>query len=334
MQINCKKITKLIFKERWDQISEIISEETSPLSVILENGNTDKPFTGVIWKTVERNKSVFIFNQSMPHDRYQFFVTRLILLLPLIQYFHQSSHYYNGSIFINLDDSADAEGLAFCSNHEHQILIPDVEFINSQGYAKTKEDFFHHEILWQERKSIAFWRGSTTGVRKGDSWKSLPRVKLAEICSEVGHKDLFDVGISSLAQVSSVEGRQLKRAGLIKSFSPISSINRYKYQIDIDGNTNAWSALFQKLLSKSAVLKVDSPHHYRQWFYPKLVPWKNFVPVCSDMSDLVEKLLWLKNNDDKAESIGIAGYNLASSLTYEHELEEASRVIGEAFLAK
>ena len=99
--------------------------------------------------------------------------------------------------------------------------------------------------------------------------------------------------------------------------------NQYKYQIDIDGNTNAWSALFQKLLSGSAVLKVASPGNFRQWYYDELIPWVNFVPVKSDMSDLVEKIHWLIEHDDEAMQIGVNGRKLASKLTYDEELNKA-----------
>jgi hypothetical protein len=101
------------------------------------------------------------------------------------------------------------------------------------------------------------------------------------------------------------------------------SSSRYKYQIDIDGNSNAWSALFQKLLSGSAVLKIASPHNFRQWYYDELTPWVNYVPVKADMSDLVEKINWLIDHEDEAMQIGINGRQLASKLTYDEELNKA-----------
>ena len=93
--------------------------------------------------------------------------------------------------------------------------------------------------------------------------------------------------------------------------------------MDIDGNSNAWSALFQKLLSGSVVLKVDSSSNFRQWYYDELIPWKNFVPIKSDMSDLIEKVHWLLDHDDEARQIGENGAKLAYQLTYERELDMA-----------
>ena len=53
----------------------------------------------------------------------------------------------------------------------------------------------------------------------------------------------------------------------MRPYVPMTDFNKYKYQIDIDGNTNAWPGLFQKLLTGSPVLKVASPYGFRQWLY-------------------------------------------------------------------
>ena len=94
-----------------------------------------------------------------------------------------------------------------------------------------------------------------------------------------------------------------------------------------EGNTNSWPGLFQKLLTGSPVLKVTSASGHRQWYYDRLKPWVNFVPVASDMSDLIEKVRWLQAHDDAARAIGDHGRTLARSLDYEGELKSASRTI-------
>jgi hypothetical protein len=105
---------------------------------------------------------------------------------------------------------------------------------------------------------------------------------------------------------------------------------KYRYTIDIDGNSNAWSSLFRKLLTGSPVLKVASPHGFRQWYYDALEPMKNFVPVAADLSDLVEKAEWLQKNPESSEKIGQAGRALALSLTFEKEFAQATRRVVEA----
>ena len=321
--MNIKKIAKLITAKKWDAASRLLSEFTYPLKVLLGEGDLSTSFTVVQWVLRSKNDCDFIFDRSLPKGRSQFFVTRLILLLPLIKAFHASQYFQEGEVFINLDDSAEAAGLALCSNRDDSILIPDTDFLNSFGYRQSRLDFSTDAPDWKQRMQLVFWRGSTTGVRLGQSWRSLPRLRLCQLSNQVEHQSMFDVGVSSLAQVSKNEEKEIMEAGYIRNFVPLSLSNQYKYQIDIDGNTNAWSALFQKLLSGSAVLKVASPHNFRQWYYDELMPWVNFVPVKSDMSDLVEKIHWLIDHDDEAMQIGINGRKLASKLTYDVELNKA-----------
>jgi hypothetical protein len=44
------------------------------------------------------------------------------------------------------------------------------------------------------------------------------------------------------------------------------------------------------------------------------VPWVHFVPVKHDLSDLIEKIEWLINNDEKAEEIANNGRSLYKKL--------------------
>lgn len=334
MKLDFKKITKLFIAGKLNDASNHFTQNTFPLQVQLKAEPQSTPYTGVFWSLQAPDRCSFTLNSNLPKDRAQFFITRLALTLPIIVAFHRSQYFTAGSIFINLDDSADAEGIAFCSNRSDQLLIPDTEFLETNGYSKAREHFQIHSISWHDRLGVAFWRGSTTGVRSSDSWKSIPRIQLCEIGNAEDVRPLFDVGVSGLAQVPKGELSEIENSGLIRDYFPIFSSNRYKYQIDIDGNTNAWAGLFQKLLSESAVLKVESPHGFRQWYYDKLVSWEHFVPVKSDMSDLVEKVRWLIGNDDQAKRIGQMGANLARSLSYEAVIDASLRAIQQQLLKK
>ena len=330
LQVNIKKLCKLVANKQWSDAENLLSQFTGPFRVRLKEAELETPVNGLQWVISEKDSCELIFNQSTPQHEYQPCITRLILLMPLIQGFHQSQYFHSGSIFINLGDWADTGGLALCSNRDDSILIPDIDFLSTHGYRESRFDFMVNSPPWGMRKAIGFWRGNTTGVRVGDSWRCLPRLRLCELSKQMNSHQFFDVGVTSFAQVSKREAKEIKVAGYAKSFILITASSRYKYLIDIDGNSNAWSALFQKLLSGSVVLKVASPGNFRQWYYDELIPWVNFVPVESDMSDLVEKIEWLLANDDKAKEIGANGAKLANSLTYERELDKAFVNIGKA----
>lgn len=323
VKLDIKKLAKLLVRKKWDVAGELLSQFSRPLRVSFREADLATSAHGIQWVISTSDSCEFIFSKSMPQHEFQPCITRLILLMPMLKAFHCSKYFQSGSLFINLGDWADTNGLALCSNRDDSTLIPGIDFLSTNGYRETRLDFMVNSPPWNMRKPIAFWRGNTTGVRVGDSWRSLPRVQLCELANQTNSQPFFDVGITSFAQLSKREAREIRAAGYVRSFAPITSCSRFKYQIDIDGNSNAWSALFQKLLSGSVVLKVASPGNFRQWYYDQLIPWKNFVPVRSDMSDLVEKIQWLLTHDDEAREIGINGAKLAYQLTYEQELDRA-----------
>ena len=232
-----------------------------------------------------------------------------------------------GNVLFSLGDSDQISSVAFCSNFPDSLLIPDFEYLRNRAYRNHDQVVRNHAGEWSQRKPMAVWRGITTGTFAGSDWRSLPRVQLCEIASR--RDDLFDVGLTRVTQFagSDLARQELYRKKLMRPFMEAENWVKYKYQIDIDGQSNAWSGLFKKLMTGSPVLKVASPSHFRQWYYDRLVPFVNFIPVRSDMSDLIENLLWLHANDTAAQAIGRAGRELALSLDYENELAKARDAI-------
>ena len=75
---------------------------------------------------------------------------------------------------------------------------------------------------------------------------------------------------------------------------------QYKYQLNIDGTVAAYR--FPYLLAGgSLVLKQDSA--YYEHFYHRLEPWVHYVPVERDIGDLVKRLEWARENDEKAREM-------------------------------
>lgn len=327
-----KKISKLTAAGKWEEASRLLTKTTCPLQIHFLVEAKGWTHTAVRWSAQSPERCFFAFNPDLPKDQVRNLTIRLLLLMPLITAFHQSRDFLTGTVLINLGDYADTNGMAFCSNRDGQILIPDTDFVESKGYMNTRNHFELNVVPWELRRPVAFWRGNTTGIRSGDSWRTIPRIQLCEICSSPGVRSLFDVGVSGLAQIPKAERKALEESGLMRAYVPMLTSNQYKYQIDIDGNSNAWAGLFQKLLSKSTVIKVASPYGFRQWYYDKLIPWEHFVPVESEMDDLVEKTRWLIANDAKAKKIGQQGAELASSLSYDAVMNEALQRIRNTFI--
>jgi hypothetical protein len=255
---------------------------------------------------------------------------RFVDAFPLLNAFLTSPYRRCGEVALNMGDAGACPGLAFCEYRPGYYLIPDPFFLGTGGYQEFKDDLDAKWVPWDDRERRAMWRGSTTGLET-NGWRSLPRIRLCEIAKT--RPDILDAGITGGISLSdATAGQQLRDMGLLNSYVPAKDFQKYRYQIDIDGNTNSWSGLLTKLLTGSPVLKVQSPMGWRQWYYDRLKPWVNYIPVAEDMSDLIEKVEWLLNNDDAAREIGEAGRQLGLSLTRESELLAAAKIISLAVI--
>lgn len=86
---------------------------------------------------------------------------------------------------------------------------------------------------------------------------------------------------------------------------------QYKYQVNVDGTVAAYRFPYL-MLGSSLVLKQDSP--YYEFFYSHLRAGTHYVPVKRDLSDLLEKIRWAKENDAEARTMARAAQTLAREL--------------------
>ena len=230
-------------------------------------------------------------------------------------------HDFNDAVLVNLDDASRGFGLGFCDNQHFENLIPDSEFIASRGHSKAAAVL--NRTDWGNRKDTVFWRGSTTGYQKGNNALDLPRVRLCRLSFD--KPDQFDFRITDIVQIDTHEERlKVVKSGIMGERVSWSTWTNYKYHVDIDGNSSSWTGLYYKLLSGGVVLKIASPFDFRQWYYPKLIPWKNFVPV-ANIDDLPTTISLLKRDESLAQAVGAAGRELAQSLTFDSEMALAAK---------
>jgi GR25 family glycosyltransferase involved in LPS biosynthesis len=95
----------------------------------------------------------------------------------------------------------------------------------------------------------------------------------------------------------------------IPDYLSLYDLVKYKYLIDIGGN--GWSGRLKFLLfSKRPLLLVD--RNYVEYFYNDLKPYVHFIPVKMDLSDLLEKVKWMKTNYEECLNIANNAYNFAN----------------------
>ncbi|XP_025219805.1 KDEL motif-containing protein 1 isoform X2 [Theropithecus gelada] len=146
---------------------------------------------------------------------------------------------------------------------------------------------------WESKNSTAVWRGR-------DSRKE--RLELVKLSRK--HPELIDAAFTNFfffKHDESLYGPIVKHISFFDFF-------KHKYQINIDGTVAAYRLPYL-LVGDSVVLKQDSI--YYEHFYNELQPWKHYIPVKSNLSDLLEKLKWAKDHDEEAKKIAKAGQEFA-----------------------
>ena len=256
-------------------------------------------------------------------------------LAPLLMMFGATS-----SVKVAIVDVSDGEEcgpgiVGYCSRSADAILVPDIEFYYSRGYAKFREPHSENRD-WATREETLVWRGSTTGlgvpsheVMSSDDPTLLPRTRM---CLLLRNHPGTDVRLSKVVHSgnTAMEENWFCAANIFGAGIASTDWWGRKYALDIDGNSNAWSNLFTRLLMGCCVIKVASAQGYRQWYYDELTAWEHFVPVAPDMSDLLEKVDWCRSNNLECREIAARGQEFARRRTFETETRQAARRIEDA----
>ncbi|EFN83937.1 KDEL motif-containing protein 1 [Harpegnathos saltator] len=136
------------------------------------------------------------------------------------------------------------------------------------------------DLPWENKVEQLFWRGR-------DSRKE--RLDLIDISRK--HPKLFNVSITNFFFFKD----KIDKYGPGQSHVSFFDFFKYKYQLNIDGTVATYR--FPYLLAgDSLVFKQESK--YYEFFYKDLTSGLHYVPVKSDLSDLVEKIQWAKEHDE------------------------------------
>jgi Glycosyl transferase family 90 len=89
-------------------------------------------------------------------------------------------------------------------------------------------------------------------------------------------------------------------------------VSKYPILIDVEGA--GYSTRLKLLLwSHRPLILIDRP--VKEYYEEYLVPWEHYIPVKRDMSDLIEKTVWIFENYDKAIVIANNAFILATKYT-------------------
>ncbi|KAM4553190.1 protein O-glucosyltransferase 3 [Fundulus diaphanus] len=148
---------------------------------------------------------------------------------------------------------------------------------------------------WANKTERAFFRGRDSREER------LQLVSLSKNSPE-----LLDAGITGWFFFRDRE-KQVGKAPLVGFFD----FFKHKYQVNVDGTVAAYRFPYL-MLGNSLVLKQDS--QYYEHFYRHLKAGSHYVSVRRNLSDLLEKIQWAKDNDAAAAAIARAGQAEAREL--------------------
>ena len=83
------------------------------------------------------------------------------------------------------------------------------------------------------------------------------------------------------------------------------------------------------MLTNSVAVKQDSP--YYEWYYRWLEPNVHYVPFKYSMSDLVDKVKWLQEDEQRAKAIAYNGSQFMQEIYRTEEVSALERAIGSLF---
>jgi hypothetical protein len=171
--------------------------------------------------------------------------------------------------------------------------------------------------IWARKKNAVYWAGSSTGgywSRK--TWFSGHRQRLATFGmnkeersfhylrpssnTSVGMQvfttntfdaSYFDIHLSKIVgcDSDSIRIEQERYFGLPRPADPESRPFRYRFVLDIDGNSYS-GRFYRYLASRSVPLKLSIFH---EWHDERLVPWLHYIPVSQSMDELPELVRFL-----------------------------------------
>ncbi|KAK7115228.1 protein O-glucosyltransferase 2-like [Littorina saxatilis] len=182
--------------------------------------------------------------------------------------------------------------LSWCgSDSTFDVVMPtyDITEATLEMLGRVSLDMFSVQAntgpKWADKSEVAFWRGR-------DSREE--RLKLAELSQK--HPDMVDAALTFMFFFPKNEEKYGPTVKPVSFFDFFKS----KYQLNIDGTVAAYR--FPYLLAGDAVvLKQDS--EYYEHFYKRLSPWRHYIPLKRDLSDIFDQIKWARNHDDEAHAI-------------------------------
>ena len=181
--------------------------------------------------------------------------------------------------------------ISWCGSHDTiDLVLPTYELTEASIECMGRQSvdvlasLTKNAVPWQEKVEKLFWRGR-------DSNKE--RLRLVRMARK--YPEFINASITAFFFFRDEEA-ELGKTPHVSFFEFFN----HKYQLCIDGTVAAYRLPYL-LAGGSVVFKTESK--YYEHFYPDLEPWVHYIPVNEDLSNLVERIQWAREHDEKSFEI-------------------------------
>ena len=164
---------------------------------------------------------------------------------------------------------------------------------------------------WEDKAAVAVWRGGATGA--GVSTETNARLHLAElgwhfpayVDAKLTHWNVRDKKLFG-HPINFIDPSEFPFSAGRHNYLSMEQQAKFKYVIYVAGHSAA-SRYSTLMRLGSVIFKVEDDPVITTapnlWFFCMLRPWHDHVPVRHDLSDLLEKVDWCRNNDKECQRI-------------------------------
>ena len=187
-------------------------------------------------------------------------------------------------------EKKDVPVFTFAKNRQwhNVILFPDNDGLKGRDRLISRVDKGNGEYPWNVKEDRLFWRGAPNNPA---------RIALVEM-----ENPRIDAMVSKSDGIKKLE----------PFVSPKVSVTdhlKYKYLIDIDGNSCTYSRMYWILYSNSVLLKHMSDNV--QWYYKGLEKDKHYIEIASNFSNLEEAMEHLDHDEALCKKVAQEGRTFA-----------------------
>jgi Glycosyl transferase family 90 len=248
----------------------------------------------------------------------------------------------------NYNDEQQQEPLQCYSSEERRIIAgtvrnptPKTQAIISivSNYPRHFEPLNHvndADIAWENKFNMAVYRGALTGRNKADykssDLKFCVQVPRCNLVYQHGNSSLVDAMLVPYGKMKYPLSDPLNGVKMFGNPMSMEEMLQYKAIIMLEGN-DVSSGLKWALFSNSVVL-TQAPTCTSWAMEELLVPWVHYIPINDDLSDVEEKVQWILDHDDMAQTIARNGRLWIADLVYHPDADRENEMINDETLRR